>query len=85
MFISVLSEPYKQDKINNIIYSQGSGTMFDAMYLIDVGGWFIGPQLSWIQVKYKRYSSTENNNLEDVFISMDQTDIQPYLGVLYSF
>ena len=82
-FISILSNPYRKNTMTQVVHSKGSGTMIDMIYLIDLGGFYIGPQLSWINIKYKKYDGEENDNLEDVFISMEQTKIEPYIGLFY--
>lgn len=51
----ILDDPKRTEKDGEkTVYSEGTGQIFDALYMFDVGSIGIGPQLSMIDMTYKR-------------------------------
>ena len=56
-------------------YSEGSGFILDFSYMFDVGGFQVGPQVSYISFTYEKY---ESNGTEDTnFVSRTDSKLQP--------
>ena len=89
LFVSIMAvqAPKRVDEPNNIEYSEGGGTMIDAIYFADMGSWFLGPQLTWRSFDYKSYKNTEDDNDQtaDAFISRSESIIEPYISILVFF
>ena len=64
-------------------YSDGSGLVLDLAYLLDVGGWFLGPQITWQSLEYTKLKV--DGQVDTDFIKRTATEIQPYLAFLVLF
>lgn len=61
-------------------YTSGSGSSLEFIYLIDVGGWWIGPHLAFHNQEFKAVSSG-NTNYDESFIKLNYTTIEHYLSL----
>lgn len=80
----VLDDPKRTEKDGNkTIYSEGSGQIVDALYMFDVGSIGVGPQLSLIEMTYKReeVNGTENTT----FKSRTDRLLLPSVAFWFSF
>ena len=63
-------------------YYEGKGYVIDAIYFINMGGWFLGPQLSARNFEYQKYSI--NGSDQDTFTKLTESTLFPYLAFLVS-
>lgn len=80
----VLDDPKRTEKTTSKVkYSEGSGTIYDAAYLFDLGSVAVGPQLSLINLSYTR---REVNGTDDTtFKSRHDSRILPSVSLNLSF
>ena len=74
-----------QSGSTNVInkYSDGSGFIIDLTYLIDLKGFFFGPQISYIEIEYASYD--DGGITDNLFVSKKETSLKPQFAVATIF
>ena len=82
-----LQPPKYTNNISDISLSDGSGTILDLMYLADLGGWYLGPQVTWRSFEYKKYvdKNDPDSSASEAFTKATEVYIEPYLSVFITF
>ena len=85
--VMALQAPERTDTRTDLTLSDGTGTMVDLMYLADLGGWYLGPQLTYRSFEYKKMES-DNSSLAtavSAFTKATETHIEPYICFFFVF
>lgn len=85
--VMAIQAPVRTNNISEITLSEGSGTILDVMYLTDLGGWSVGPQLTWRSFDYEKMEDKDDPDSNQVqsFSKASETWIEPYLAIMINF
>jgi hypothetical protein len=78
-FGSYLALQAPEKKTGSLKYNGGTGYIIDLMYLINMGGWSFGPQVSMINFQYKK------SDINGVKSTLDPEMTEEYVYPYFSF
>lgn len=79
----VLQPPVFESSDGNEKLEGGDGTILDLGYYIDAGGFSLGPQLSFVDLNYKKRFEDSEEDLD--FKSGESSFVFPYFACLFHF
>lgn len=85
IFVSImaLKAPVYHHSASRRTLSGGDGTIVDLMYFADMGGWYLGPQLTWRSFQYKTLEDKTDPDSQAVrsFTRAEEIRTEPYISI----